>query len=382
VLLLAVPARSWAQAQQAFKSTRMESIMNRSFFLKNATEQLIRFVQNRTLRHAAFWLSFFMLYALSLYINQHSPLFAFVTSAISTSCYALIVYTNLLYLIPNFLTEKKFGQYSLLLILSVFIFTSLKVFTLHALYFQHPQQQVQVLKDQAYMYFLNFIVAGGVTLYKIVTDWFKQQKEHQLLQTQTMQSELKFLRSQINPHFLFNTLNNLYALTLKKSDKAPDIVLKLSDMMRYMLYECNEKQVFLYKEVNYLQNYLELERLRQGKHMDISFAVNGKVGEHTIAPLMFIPFVENSFKHGVSNQIASGFVNIVMDIEGEHLHLHIENSKPVMPPMQEPRRSGGIGLVNVRRRLNILYPGQHTLEIQDSPTVYSVDLTIQLDSNL
>lgn len=343
------------------------------------SDNIVHFLRNRTFRHAAFWLFFFLLYAFTLYAGNASPLFTILNAAVTTAFYALVAYVNLLYLIPNFLSEKRFGQYSLLLLLSVFVLTSLKILILFIAYNKKPVFQIQLLRDQTYLYLMHLIVASGVTLYKIVADWFKQQKEHQLLQTQTMQSELKFLRSQINPHFLFNTLNNLYALTLKKSDKAPDIVLKLSDMMRYMLYECNEKQVPLYKEINYLQNYLELERLRQGKNASIELNINGKVGEHTIAPLMFIPFVENSFKHGLNNQLSDGFVIININIHETRLHLHIENSKTENAPTQNMPRSGGIGLVNVRRRLNILYPNQHTLEIKETSNTYTVNLSVALD---
>jgi len=165
-----------------------------------------------------------------------------------------------------------------------------------------------------------------------MNDWLESQREKKELQSQTLQSELKFLKSQINPHFLFNTLNSLYALTLKKSDQAPEIVLKLSEMMRYMLYECNEREVPLSKEINYLKNYLELEKIRQGKKMEINFAMDGEVGHQKIAPLMFIPFVENSFKHGISNQISAGYVNILLEINQNEVTVTIENSKTASVP--------------------------------------------------
>ena len=222
-------------------------------------------------------------------------------------------------------------------------------------------------------------IRDSSTVVKIISDWVKHQRERTELQTQTMQSELRFLKSQINPHFLFNTLNNLYALTLKKSDKAPEIVIKLSEMMRYMLYECNEKRVPLSKEVNYIQNYLDLEALRQGKDVEINFEVYGNVGNQMIAPLMFIPFLENSFKHGLNHHINQGYVDIRLDVETADVRLRIENSKPDSVPLPEHPRSGGIGLVNVRRRLNILYPEQYELNIENEPNSYAVDLKLNLD---
>ena len=217
------------------------------------------------------------------------------------------------------------------------------------------------------------------TIILIALKYYKDQEEIVTLREQKKIMELNSLKNQINPHFLFNTLNNLYALTLKKSDKAPEIVVKLSEMMRYMLYECNEKKVTLEKEVNYVKNYLDLEALRQGKDVEIHFEVQGEVKQQTIAPLLFIPFLENSFKHGLNHTISKGFVHIVLFIEDNDIIFHIENSKPDSVPLPEHPRSGGIGLVNVRRRLNILYPDHYTLSIEDQPNVYSVDLKLELD---
>jgi LytS/YehU family sensor histidine kinase len=213
-----------------------------------------------------------------------------------------------------------------------------------------------------------------------MNDWLESQREKQELQSQTLQSELKFLKSQINPHFLFNTLNSLYALTLKKSDLAPEIVLKLSEMMRYMLYECNEREVPLSKEINYLKNYLELEKIRQGKKMNINFQMEGELANQKIAPLMFIPFIENSFKHGLSNQISNGYVDIKLKINGEKVNMNIENSKAASMPSPTGKRSGGIGLKNVRRRLNLLYPEHYKLEIEEDPNTYKVKLEIDLNN--
>ena len=131
-------------------------------------------------------------------------------------------------------------------------------------------------------------------------------------------------------------------------------------MMRYMLYECNEKSVSLQKEVNYIKNYLDLERLRHAGHVDIKFDVKGNISLQKIAPLMFIPFLENSFKHGLNKQINQSFVYIDLEVKEDDIHLIIENSKPQTLPMQTHKKSGGIGLVNVKRRLNILYPDQHS----------------------
>lgn len=243
-----------------------------------------------------------------------------------------------------------------------------------------PEDADYILSNKEIISLINLFVGFASTLYKILTDWLIHQNEKMALERQNLQSELKFLKSQINPHFFFNTLNNLYALTLKKSDLAPEIVLRLSEMMRYMLYESNEKQVPLEKEVNYIKNYLELEKLRQGDRFDISFDIKGEISDKEIAPLMFIPFLENSFKHGLDNQIKSGFVNILLQLNEDSIELSIENSKPPnIAPKPAGKKSGGIGLENVKRRLKLIYPKRHKLEIFEKPHSFRVFLHIKLD---
>ncbi|MCB0579066.1 MAG: histidine kinase [Phaeodactylibacter sp.] len=344
---------------------------------KNTTGRVYEFFNRRVTYHTLFWLALLSLLTV-IEGTEQGFFFTLSNELINIFFYGLIVYFNLFYLIPNYLTKKRFLTYCGLLILAALIITPFKVLAFYFKFSGYPQAQAELLQNMNWYFLVTFFIAGSSTIFKIIADWARHLREKQELQTQTMQSELRFLKSQINPHFLFNTLNNLYALTLKKSDKAPEIVIKLSEMMRYMLYECNEKQVLLSKEVHYIRNYLDLERLRQGKNVEINFEVEGNVADQKIAPLMFIPFLENSFKHGLSNQISTGFVNIRLRAEGKKVHFFIENSKPDAPPKQDSRRSGGIGLVNIHRRLNLLYPNQYELEIEDSPRSYAVNLKLDL----
>lgn len=240
--------------------------------------------------------------------------------------------------------------------------------------------QNELIREQHYFYLANLFVASGSTLASIIMDWLRHQRERAALEKQNIQSELRFLKSQINPHFLFNTLNSIYALTLKKSDNAPEIVVKLSEMLRYMLYECNEKLVPLTKEVNYVKNYLALEQLRHGGKIDIDFTLEGEVDGQMLAPLLFVPFLENSFKHGASRTIKDGYVRVHMRvIDQDQIQFEVENNKPDTIPMANHElKSGGIGLANLDRRLNILYPSKHKLTIKDSPNVYRVILDLSL----
>ncbi len=267
------------------------------------------------------------------------------------------------------------SMHLIMLVTSAAVITPIKTLML---FFISPGHGLKVsfIEGQPFIFLSTFFVGAASSIYYILSDWINSQTEKQELTNQTLQSELKFLKSQINPHFLFNTLNSLYALTLKKSDLAPEIVLKLSEMMRYMLYECNEKSVSLEKEVNYLINYLDLEKLRHGKKINISYKQSGEIKNQQIAPLLFIPFIENCFKHGVSNQIASAFVNINVDVENDKVSVTIENSKHAVMPGVHTKKSGGIGLVNVKRRLDLLYPDNYSLEVSDSPTTYKVELKL------
>ena len=296
---------------------------------------------------------------------------------INIAFYMLVVYINLGYLIPRFLNQKNFMTYVLLLLALVAVFTPIKVMLLYITYEEVDPREFLVM-NQHTIFLLLFTIAGGSTVIKIISDWQRHQRDRKDLETQRMQSEIKFLKSQINPHFLFNTLNSLYALTLKKSDKAPEIVIKLSEMMRYMLYESNERRVPLQKEVNYIQNYLALEALRQSGHADIRFNVEGQITDQTIAPLIFIPFLENSFKHGLNHQISDGYVHVTMKVLDNKLLLRILNSKPAQLPQPSEKTSGGIGLANVQRRLNLLYPNQYKLDIEDSDKEHIVELSLAL----
>ena len=352
--------------------------MSKALALRRIWQSSLWWSHRKWITHALFWFVVLLVLCLFDYNDQTGWLLVFFTKLVDVSFYAAVIYLNLLYLIPNFLTTKRFWIYVALLLGSVLLLTPIKVAIQVFLFAKAPTIQSYFVENQSYYFLSMFLIMGSSTIYSIISEWLIHQSEKRELQTQTMQSELKFLRSQINPHFLFNTLNNLYALTLKKSDDAPEIVLKLSEIMRYMLYECNERTVPLSKEITYLRNYLDLERIRQSRDIRIDMNVIGHVSEQKIAPLIFIPFVENSFKHGLNNQISEGYVSIELKVDENSLDFVIENSKPPNQPSQVHRRSGGIGLVNVKRRLNLIYPDRYRLKINNEPHSYRVNLLLQL----
>jgi two-component system, LytTR family, sensor kinase len=346
---------------------------------RNIIEFFYTFLTKRVVYHTLFWL---LLYAALVFIgfDEGQNLGAtLLNEFIDLIFYAILVYFNLLYLIPNFLASRIFLYIALVLMACVLI-SPIKVFVFYLKFSGLPEYRMQLVNNQSLVFLGSFVVMTLSTVLNIITKWWRYQQEKQELLTQSMQSELRFLKSQINPHFLFNTLNNLYSLTLTKNDKAPEIVLKLAEIIRYMLYECNERRVMLSREIQYMQNYLDLEKLRQPKNVEISMEVEGNISDQQIAPLMFIPFLENCFKHGLNNHIAGeAFVRARFRVQDDDLEFYIENTKPPHSPRQEHPRSGGIGLNNIKKRLDLLYPKDYDLTIEEFPQKYTVTLVLKLN---
>ena len=206
-------------------------------------------------------------------------------------------------------------------------------------------------------------------------DWFRAQKQKEDLIMKSKASELALLRSQINPHFLFNTLNNLYSLVYKKSDEAPSVVMKLSEIMRYMLYDASDDRVMLRKEIEYLKSFIELNELRLKEGKITQFDVTGDEDNRMIPPMLLIPFVENAFKHG-SKKSPLPAIRIRLDVRDRNLEFDVENN---LDPLRQVNKdsAAGIGLDNVRKRLELLYPGSHDLSVREEAGVFHVNLKIR-----
>lgn len=222
---------------------------------------------------------------------------------------------------------------------------------------------------------LSIISGAYAILIKFAIDWFDTQKLKAELVNQTQMSELALLRSQVNPHFLFNTLNNIYSLVCKKSPDAPEAIMKLSSIMRYMLYDANTDFVLLEKEIEYLESFIELQKLRI-RHTDfVELRIEGEVGNKTIAPMLLIPFVENAFKHGSKSGPSPG---IWIHLVATPHQLLFEVTNHVKKNFLVSKDNiGGIGLNNIKRRLEILYPGKYVLKTNHDNDLYKVKLLIQ-----
>ena len=230
-------------------------------------------------------------------------------------------------------------------------------------------------------FFWSFVIASILLTVKAITDSITLRTRTVQLEKDKLALELDFLKLQVNPHFLFNTLNSIYARVFDTDEQAADLLLRLSELMRYNLYETNQPFIALSKELAYIGNYLDLERNRlMGRSVIIDYCQSGGDESHQIAPLLLIAFVENAFKHGVRGASKKSFVQVRAAVTGEQLVFTVENS--VFPKRQtaiEPaKRSGGIGLANVQRRLDTIYPDRYELTVDANDATYSVKVTIQL----
>ena len=304
---------------------------------------------------------------------------SFVTEFINLLFYIFIVYFNIYYLFPKYLKGKSLKVYIPILILSVLLLTPIKGAVLYLINYNNELSKRQILFNLHYTFLTTFFIAGSSTVLKILTEWVKYQREKKKLEKEKLHSELKFLKSQINPHFLFNTLNNVYSLALTKSDKTPDVILKLSEILRYMLYECNVPKVLLSKEVKYIENYLALEKLRQRDDVKIDFVVDGEITDQMISPLLFTPFLENAFKHGINKVLENAYVNVLLKVQKNSLIFIVENIKPEFTPQDIQKKQGGIGLANVKKRLKLLYPGRYKLDIENTNFRYKIELHLDLN---
>jgi hypothetical protein len=310
--------------------------------------------------------------------------------------FAFVFYTNYLFLIHNLFFRKKFFAF----VISNLILYAGCIFVLEASrpavprwprFFRQqemrqnipPQEQAKMIRlrpSPGGMY-LRFLISFGLTTglsvaVQVTKQWFRSESMRTDLEREHLKSELANLKNQLNPHFFFNTLNNIYSLIAQNQDKAQSAVLQLSKLMRYLLYESNEQFVPLSKEVQFMHHYIDLMKLRVSGNVSVRYELPKDTGTHRIAPLLFISLIENSFKHGVSMNRPS---EIEMSLVVEPARKVVFTIRNTSFPKDDKDRSGsGIGLENLRKRLALLYPDKHTLDIQSDSSYYTTVLTLQL----
>jgi two-component system LytT family sensor kinase len=337
--------------------------------------QVYGLFKKRWVYHTLFWILYYFFVCVVFYNAYQIHDFTFYIQFILFMPFsAALVYVNFYILIPFFLYRKKYIYYALLLLLAL-LGTAFIDQLLKQLYAHFGSKLFAITADLNFQnLFLEttamFYLTGFTTSFKLSKDWIRNQQLMKEKEKQYLETELNFLKTQIQPHFFFNTLNNLYSLTLKKSDQAPDIVLKLSALMSYMLYESNTPKVSLTKEITYLQNYLDLEKLRFGQRLVVIFEMEGPIEEVSIPPMILILFLENSFKHGVKNTLSKIQIDITLKVEKGYLFFTVKN------PVEEniPAATAGIGLKNAKRRLELLYGNNYRLDFSGNQNEFIVSL--------
>jgi len=220
---------------------------------------------------------------------------------------------------------------------------------------------------------LIFLLLAVSTSVKLVTEWYKNEKLKNLIKTEKINTELSFLKAQLNPHFLFNSLNSIYSLANKKADNTTDAIITLSELMRYMIYEADKEFVKLESEIDYIKNYISLQTLRLKDSSGVRFNVHGNL-EHDIEPLLLISFIENAFKYG-TDYTGKTNINIRITVENNELLLKISN---YISLKEKNNPNSGIGIQNIRQRLKLLYPNSHDLKIEEIDGLFTVELLLKL----
>ena len=334
---------------------------------------------NRILQHTLFWVAHLVFYAILYGSFEENYKQTFLQEFIYLPVKIVFTYFTLYFLLPKYLLPEKYGAFFAWLTVSSFVAGIAQRYI--AFNFDYPLYFPLGLRDP--FFYLPKIIKMFVAIYpvtffavaiKLLKFWYVNQQEQQILEQEKLQAELKFLKTQIHPHFLFNTLNNLYALTLKASPKAPETVLKLSELINYMLYECTSDEVLLSKEVKFIRNYIDIEKMRYGDKLDVDIRVRGETNDRKIPALILLPFVENCFKHGASETLQLSWVKITIDNQPNLIVIKVENNKNGENAVQKKE---GIGIQNVKRRLDLLYPGKHELKIMNGKETFLVILTIQ-----
>lgn len=353
----------------------------------------------RLQRHLLFWTCWWvfqsLLYSFAINTQEYSFVDRLKVSSLNALVYLLphlfLAYSLMYWVVPQLMLKGKYIR-AVFGVLFLFVATAL-ISALLSMYILHPLRIFilgPALTPPKHVNDLNFFLAllaglrGAITIgglaaaIKLMKYWYVKEQRNLQLQKENMGAQLQLLKAQVHPHFLFNTLNNIYAHTQNTAPIASHLILGLSDLLRYMLYECNQPLVPLHKELKMLQDYILLEQIRYGNKLDVHVSLPTTTDNLMIAPLLLLPFVENAFKHGASHMLEQPWVNLHITLSNDCLKMKLLNAKL---PVSAPDSASGIGIQNVQQRLELLYPGKHVLEITNDEEVFIVHLKLQLESS-
>ena len=332
----------------------------------------------RVLFHILFWGIWLVWPIINAYMNDTERDHWYLSHIVPLSISHIPqFFINTLILMPFFLRKRGVASYVFSVIILSFVFVLIQYFLKLSLW-ENPVDmnghKISIFEFKTI--FPILFVSAVSTVYGLIIYMADQEKTKQEEKQEKLQAELSFLRSQISPHFIFNVLNSIVYLIRTKSSGAEAVTIQLSELMRYMLYEADDEQVSLDKEINYLNNYIELQRVRFEEDVEIIMKAEGNIGSQIIEPMLLIPFVENAFKHGVG-MIDSPIIDVLVRCNGSELYYEVKNK--IAPELPEDKdSSSGIGLKNVKRRLELLYADKHKLDIKKENDWFIVSLFLQL----
>ena len=345
--------------------------------------------------HVIFWMTNLVLWSSRDYFFYPNFSSHLIANGLITLYSLALIYFNMYYLIPRYLLAKKYWQYMGIIIFLTVLIVSVIHYPIMAYLFKNPfyatrQGYFVLLSDTTFM----LVISTALKFLKLL---YEREKYTKQLETQTLEltqknleTELSLLKNQINPHFLFNTLNSIYFLIKKNPAQSQEVVLQFSNMLSHQLYDATKYEIPIGKEVEYIQNYIDIEKIRQGDLVTVDMQVKGDLTQ-LIAPMLLLPFVENAFKHGKSK--TDGYwIKILIEVTEQHIMVRVENSfDPTAKPLNLERDGlkafnfddykKGIGLANVRRRLELMYKQSYQLDVHQMQQIFKVNLTIDLNKN-
>lgn len=334
------------------------------------------YTKHRAWFHVLFWVGYFLV-SFAVLWGAYDPLDALYRVLAGMLVNAVLIYLNLYWVFPKYFIKGRYGMHYLIMTILVTGTAWLRVwFDINYM----PNHTLLAIEYGTLSHFASRVIVSVVVVsfsssFKYLEYYILAVQTEQELMNQRLEAELKLLKHQVNPHFLFNSLNNLYSLTRIHGKEAAPLLLKLSAMMRYMLYESNEQRVPLTKEIDYLRNYIDLQQLKTEEPQDIKLDIVGDVDGVQVAPMLFIPFMENSIKHGDLHLPGTGYVHANITATAKTLSFEVTNTINLNGERDEV---GGIGLENVRKRLELIYPGKHQLQTYEKDGVFYVSLKLDL----
>ncbi len=336
----------------------------------------------RLVRHLLFWTVHIIIFSFLFHATIDPLSKQFVVSTLWVSIFLLYCYPIMYWMIPAFLLKEKFIHFCLILFawavagyFANYLFRKYVFFPFSDLI--HFAGLVPRNPWAPASYLTMNVMAGFASMIVLFKFWVLQQQAWVAAEKAKATAELELLKAQVHPHFLFNTLNNIYSFALEQSPKTPQLILKLSSLLSYVLYDCKEEYVLLEQEIETMKNYIDLEKERYGNRLEVSLNFEGGIKEKRMAPLLLLPFLENAFKHGTAEQLDKPWLSMDISVKENEMKCKIINSKN-----HHLTNQNGIGIKNVQKRLNLLYPGKHELKMNNEKDFFVVSISLHLSDGL